>query len=67
MTTTNYVRLVRDAAGTVIESHDADGEFKALREHIEQQAQLLLDMRELLANARQIALDAMDKTIKGQS
>lgn len=63
--TTNYVRLVRDADGTVIESHEADAEIQLLRQHIDAQAQLLRDMRELLDHARQIALDAATKTFKG--
>ncbi len=51
MTTTDYVRLVRDAEGTVIDSFDANPEFEALQQQVK-------DLRELLDNTRRIALEA---------
>jgi hypothetical protein len=62
---TNYVRLVRNDDDVIVESFEADTEFAMLRHHIEQQQQLIKDLRELLDKARQIALEAVDKTIKG--
>ncbi len=51
MTTTDYVRLVRDAEGTVIDSFDANPEFEAMQQQVN-------DLRELLDNTRRIALEA---------
>ncbi len=62
--TTNYVRLVRDQDGTVIDSFEADTEIAMLRHQVATQQQLITDLRELLDTARQIALDAVERTVK---
>lgn len=51
MTTTDYVRLVRDAEGIIIDSFDANHEFEALQQQVN-------DLRELLDSTRRIALEA---------
>jgi hypothetical protein len=55
--TNDYVRLVRDDQGKVIDSFDANPEFEALRMEIALQANMIKDLRELLANTRHIALE----------
>jgi hypothetical protein len=64
MTTTDYVRLVRDSEGTIIDSFDANPEFEAMKMEIALQANIINDLRELLANVRQIALDTAVQTFK---
>jgi hypothetical protein len=62
--TTNYVRLVRNDEGVIVNSFDADAEFNHLHQRVAQQEQLIKDLRELLDTARQIALDAVERTVK---
>ncbi len=62
--TTNYVRLVRNQEGVIVDSFDADAEFKQLHQRVATQEQLIIDLRELLDTARQIALDAVERTVK---
>lgn len=59
MTTTDYVRLVRNADGVIIDSFDANPEFEALHQQIK-------DLRDLLDNTRRIALEADQQRIEGQ-
>ncbi len=62
--TTNYVRLVRNDDDVVVESFEADTEIAMLRHQVATQQQLITDLRELLDTARQIALDAVERTVK---
>lgn len=62
--TTNYVRLVRNQEGVIVDSFDADAEFNQLHQRVATQEQLITDLRELLDTARQIALDAVERTVK---
>jgi hypothetical protein len=62
--TTNYVRLVRNDEGVIVDSFDADAEFKQLQQMVIIQEQMIADLRELLDKARQIALDAVERTVK---
>jgi len=63
-TTTDFVRLVRNADGVIIESHDANPQFEAMQMEIRLQANIINDLRELLKNTRSIALDAAVQTFK---
>ena len=54
MVTRNYVVLVRDDDGNVIDSAEADTEFARMRERI-------TDLELLLDHARRIALEANQK------
>lgn len=54
MVTRNYVVLIRDEDGNVIDSAEADTEFARMRERI-------TDLELLLDHARRIALEANQK------
>ena len=54
MVTRNYVVLIRDEDGNVIDSAEADTEFLRMRERI-------IDLELLLDHARRIALEANQK------
>lgn len=54
MVTRNYVVLIRDEDGNVIDSSEADTEFARMRERI-------TDLELLLDHARRIALDVNQK------
>ena len=54
MVTRNYVVLIRDADGKVIDSAEADSEFITMRNRI-------ADLEELLDHARRIAFEANQK------
>jgi archaellum biogenesis ATPase FlaH len=62
--TTNYVRLVRNQEGVIVDSFDADAEFNQLHQRVATQEQLIKDLRELLDTARQIALSAVERTVQ---
>lgn len=64
MTTNDYVRLVRDADGVVIDSFDANHEFEAMKMEIALQANIINDLRELLKNVKRMALEAAVQTFK---
>ena len=57
-TKTDYVRLVRDAEGTIIDSFDANPEFEAMRIENKLLVRHIADLRELIDNLRRIALEA---------
>ena len=53
----DYVRLVRDKEGTIIDSFDANPEFEALKIALETERQHVKDLQELLSNTRRIAVE----------
>jgi hypothetical protein len=62
--TTDYVRLVRNDEGVIIDSFDANPEFEAMKMEIALQANIIRDLRELLKNVRQIAIEVAEKTYR---
>jgi hypothetical protein len=64
MTQTDYVRLVRNNEGVIIDSFDANPEFEAMKMEIALQANIIRDLRELLKNVRQIAIEVAEKTYR---
>jgi hypothetical protein len=64
MTQIDYVRLVRNDEGVIIDSFDANPEFEAMKMEIALQANIIRDLRELLKNVRQIAIEVAEKTYR---
>lgn len=61
----SFVRIVRDESGGVIDTQNADGDMRALRnqiallrEALEVEMQNVADLRELLNHARRLAVEA---------
>lgn len=61
----SFVRIVRDESGEVIDTQNADGDMRALRNQIallrqalEVEMQNVADLRELLDHARRLAVEA---------
>ena len=63
METNDYVRLVRDRNGTIIDSFDANGEYRAMEMEIKTQKQLIADLRELLMLVRRIAVEVSQEAV----
>jgi hypothetical protein len=64
----SFVRIVRDESGGVIDTQNADGDIRALRnqiarlrEALEIEMQAVADLRELLDHARRLAVEAHDQ------
>jgi hypothetical protein len=64
MTNIDYVRLVRNNEGVIIDSFDANPEIEAMKMEIALQANIIRDLRELLKNVRQIAIEVAEKTYR---
>ena len=58
-TTRNYVVLIRDEEGTVIDHYDGDPEVHALRQQI-------ADLRELLDNVRRLAFELSKEILENR-
>ena len=58
-TTRNYVVLIRDEDGTVIDHYDGDPEVHALRQQI-------ADLRELLDAVRRLALELNQEILENK-
>lgn len=65
MTTNDYVRLVRNDEGIIIDSFDANPEFEAMKLENKLLVQHIADLRELIDNLRRIALEADVERLKG--
>jgi len=66
----SFVRIVRDDSGEVVDTQNADGDIRALRNQIallrqalEVEMQAVADLRELLDHARRIAVEAHDQLV----
>ena len=66
----SFVRIVRDDSGEVVDTQNADGDIRALRnqiallrEALEVEMQNVADLRELLDHARRIAVEAHDQLV----
>jgi hypothetical protein len=66
----SFVRIVRDESGGVIDTQNADGDIRALRnqiarlrEALEIEMQAVADLRELLDHARRLWVEAHDQLV----
>jgi len=67
----SFVRIVRDESGGVIDTQNADGDIRALRnqiamlrEALEIEMQAVADLRELLEHARRIAVELNEEILR---